>query len=41
MNSGIGINDMFGESATPQALLEKHGLTAENIVNIVKENFNK
>jgi transketolase len=37
----LGINDMFGESATPQALLEKHGLTAENIVNIVKENFNK
>jgi transketolase len=28
----IGVNDTFGESGTPDALLEKYGLTAENIV---------
>lgn len=27
-----GIKDVFGESGTPQALLEKHGLTKEKIV---------
>lgn len=33
----IGINDCFGESGTPNALLEKYGLTAKNIVEKVKE----
>ena len=36
----IGINDVFGESGTPAELLEKYGMTAENIVKVVKENFN-
>lgn len=35
----LGINDVFGESGTPQDLLEKHGLTSENIVNLIKENL--
>ena len=34
----IGINDVFGESGTPAALLEKYGMTADNIVKVVKEN---
>lgn len=37
----LGVNDMFGESATPQELLEKHGLTSENIVNLIKRNLEK
>ena len=28
---------MFGESGTPAELLKKYGLTAEDIVNSVKE----
>ncbi|MCL1990579.1 MAG: transketolase family protein [Defluviitaleaceae bacterium] len=32
----LGMYDTFGESGTPAALLEKYGLTAENIVKIVK-----
>ena len=32
----IGVKDIFGESGAPEALLEKHGLTSENIVNTVK-----
>ena len=35
----LGINDVFGESGTPKELLEKHGLTCENIIKIVKENL--
>ena len=35
----LGIDDVFGESGTPQELLEKHGLTVENIVKLVKENI--
>jgi len=35
----IGVDDVFGESATPAELLEKHGLTVENIVKVVKENI--
>ena len=31
----IGVNDVFGESGNPDLLLEKHGLTVENIKNIV------
>lgn len=37
----LGINDVFGESATPAQLLEKHGLSSENIVNIIKTNLQK
>ena len=32
----IGIDDMFGESATPAELLNKHGMTAENVIKVVK-----
>ncbi|MDK2584341.1 transketolase family protein [Romboutsia sedimentorum] len=35
----LGINDVFGESATPKELLQKHGLSSENIVKIIKENI--
>ena len=35
----IGLNDVFGESGTPAELLEKHGMTAENVVKVVKENI--
>lgn len=31
----VGINDTFGESGTPNALIEKYGLTAENIASVV------
>ena len=37
----LGIDDVFGESATPSELLEKHGLTTDHIVKIIKENLNK
>ena len=32
----IGVKDVFGESGSPEALLEKHGLTVENIKEAVK-----
>ena len=32
----VGIQDTFGESGTPAALLEKYGLTAKEIVGAVK-----
>jgi len=32
----VGIQDCFGESGTPQALLAKYGLTAEDIIKAVK-----
>ena len=32
-----GVKDTFGESGTPAELLKKYGLTAEDIVNSVKE----
>ena len=31
----IGVNDVFAESGNPDSLLEKHGLTVENIKNTV------
>lgn len=37
----LGMNDTFGESGTPQELLEKYGLTWENVVKIIKENISK
>ena len=36
----VGVNDVFGESGTPNELLEKYGLTAENIVQKVKTIIN-
>jgi len=35
----IGLNDVFGESGTPTELLEKYGMTAANVVRVVKENL--
>lgn len=35
----LGINDMFGQSGTPNELLKEYGLTKENIVNMIKENI--
>lgn len=35
----LGIKDVFGESGTPKELLQKHGLTSDNIVSIIKENL--
>ena len=35
----LGMNDVFGESGTPAELLEKYGLTAANIIKLVKENL--
>lgn len=32
----VGLKDIFGESGKPEALLEKYGLTAEDIVKAVK-----
>jgi len=32
----VGVDDTFGESGTGEAVLEKYGLTSENIVNNVK-----
>jgi transketolase len=34
----VAVNDTFGESGTPQALIEKYGLTAQNIVETVLKN---
>lgn len=33
----IGVQDTFGESGTPDALLEKYGLTTERIIQTAKE----
>ncbi|HRH34489.1 MAG TPA: transketolase C-terminal domain-containing protein [Catalimonadaceae bacterium] len=32
----VGVNDSFGESGTPEALMEKYGLNAANIVKAAK-----
>ncbi|MGL5330882.1 MAG: transketolase family protein [Peptostreptococcaceae bacterium] len=37
----VGVKDVFGESGTPAELLEKHGLTAKNLVQTVKETLKK
>lgn len=37
----VGIMDTFGESGTPSALMEKYGLTAKNIVSVVKNSISK
>ena len=33
----VGINDVFGQSGTPDELMVKYGLTSESIINKVKE----
>ena len=33
----VGINDVFGQSGTPNELMVKYGLTSESIINKVKE----
>jgi transketolase len=33
----VGVNDSFGESGTPDALMKKYGLKAENIVQAVQK----
>ncbi|NEZ46757.1 transketolase family protein [Clostridium niameyense] len=35
----VGINDTFGESGKPDALIKKYGLSVEHIVNTVKYNL--
>lgn len=35
----IALNDTFGESGTPQALLEKYGLTSKEIIAAVKKHI--
>ena len=35
----IGLNDVFGESGTPAELLKKYGMTAENVIKVVRENM--
>ena len=35
----VAVNDTFGESGTPNALIEKYGLTAEDIVKTVLESI--
>lgn len=37
----VGVQDTFGESGSPELLLEKYGLTPENIVKAVEENLQK
>lgn len=34
----IGINDTFGKSGKAEELMEYYGLTAENIIKVIKEN---
>ena len=33
----VGVNDTFGESGTPRQLMEKYGLTSEDIIKAVKK----
>jgi transketolase len=33
----VGINDTFGESGKPDELMQKYGLTSQNIISKVKE----
>ena len=35
----VGVNDTFGESGTPDQLLEKYGLTSANVVEKVKKSI--
>ena len=33
----IGVNDSFGESGKPMELMEKYGLTADNIITATEK----
>ena len=33
----VGVNDTFGESGTPRQLMEKYGLTSNDIINAVNK----
>ena len=37
----IGINDEFGQSGTAKELLDFYGLSANKIIEVIKENYNK
>jgi transketolase len=37
----VGTKDTFGESGVPKELLEKYGLTAQDIIKNVKEVIKK
>lgn len=37
----VGVNDRFGESGTPEALMEKYGLNARSIVEAAKRAINR
>lgn len=37
----IGINDEFGQSGTAKELLDFYGLSANKIIKVIKENYNK
>jgi transketolase len=37
----VAVNDSFGESGTPEELLEKYGLGTSNIVDAAKKAFNR
>lgn len=39
--SRIGINDVFGQSGTPDSLFEEYGLTAEHAVTDIKNLLSK
>lgn len=36
----VGVNDVFGQSGKAEELLEKYGLTSENLISVIKENIN-
>jgi transketolase len=33
----VGVNDSFGESGTPEGLMEKYGLNAQSIVDAAQK----
>ena len=33
----VGVNDTFGESGTPRGLMEKYGLTSDNIITAAQK----
>jgi len=37
----VGVNDSFGESGTPEELLEKYGMKSKNIISAVKKVLKK
>lgn len=37
----VGVNDSFGESGTPEALMEKYGLNAQNIILAAKRSLSR